>query len=309
MTIQQLYYTSYESPRMSGFQVKAASPDIPPVVQALILDLKDYSIPIERDERFPRTHPVALRYRYAGPRASVLLCAQSNGPDENGRAGNYFAHALVVPPHLFGDVPPISFWGSPFWRTRHSSPSTDLPELPDLAAVPVTLPLTAVWAFLGGQNRRALLYKLLCAVVQSQGSGRRIVIVDEASHVALWIAAVSALLPPSYRLRLNFATYHHDPYQVQHLLTIVGTPPDARFAALPEEYGTFFILNAVEGRVSGVADSPYARLAASCAASFRYERCLLPFFTRYEHRFPPIDGVDGRQLERMQAAAAEERWR
>src|SRR5574340_1247560 len=109
MEVLQHYYTSFVNRQAgsAGFPVKAMSRDIPPDTQAMITRLISYRIPPSLDEYNISQHPVALRYFYKSPEEAILLCSQSNGTDENGRPGNFFAHSLVMKPDYFTGMPPI----------------------------------------------------------------------------------------------------------------------------------------------------------------------------------------------------------
>src|SRR5258706_5815428 len=223
MEIRKYYYTSYiqKQTGQAGFQIKAMSPGLSPALQSTIARLINYRIPSDLNMDALETHPVALRYAYTESGESILLCGQSTGKDEYGRPGNFFAHAVIVDTSPFTSTPPVFFWKSPFWRTGDPEEHGAINSLPVLSSFDVepTLHIGDIWHFLAQGHRRDWLYKLLCAVIQSGKAQRRIVIVDTDEHVALWIAAVSCLLPPAYRPLLTFATYHHDPCQAPYLIT------------------------------------------------------------------------------------------
>lgn len=291
MAVLQHYYTSFVNKETgsAGFQVKAMSPDISPDMQSIISRLIAYRIPPTLNEYEIERHPIALRYYYKDPQESILLCSQSNGSDENGRPGNFFAHTLVMEPDIFTIVPPILYWRSPIWRTRDPGNRAQLAPLTSFDEEP-SLDIDRVWEFLAQGPRQQQFYWLMCAVVQSNKTQRRIVIIDSADNVALWIAAVSCMLPPAYRPLLSFATYHHDPYQAQFMIT--GTTSDSSFRATPEEYMSFFILNTETGKMSEVEDSPYARRAKQATRADQYEQQLLPLFAMSMRRFPLPTRID-----------------
>ena len=219
------------------------------------------------------------------------MCSQSNGTDENGRPGNFFAHSLITEPDFFANMPPILYWQSRFWRTKDSGTNAVIAPLHSLEEVETTLDVEEVWRFLAQGKRIDQFHKLMCAIVHSQSTQRRIVIIDTADNVAQWIAAVTFMLPPDCRPLLSFATYHHDPYQSQFMIT--GTTSDSSFRASPEEYMSYFILNTVEGKMSEVADLPYADEARLAARSFdTYEARLISLFTNYLPRFPQLAQID-----------------
>jgi hypothetical protein len=242
----------------------------------MIARLIAYRVPTSLDIQRIETHPVALRYAYKGPDECILLCSRSCGRDEYGRPGNFFAHAVVLSQDLFTSIPPGFFWKSAFWRERDPVERAEIASLPplELEDEEPALDLEDVWAFVAGEQRRKQLYWLLCAVVQSYRKQWRIVICDSDEHVALWVAAVSCLLPPAYRPLLTFATYHHDPRQAPFM--IVGT--DAARSMALEDDASIFLLDAVHGRCSPVEPSPYAELAVAAAQPDLYESVLLALF-------------------------------
>jgi len=292
MTVLQHYYTSFvnrESGR-AGFQVKAMSPGISAEAQAMIARLIAYRIPNGVEERKIEKHPVALRYFYHNPHECILLCSQSSGNDENGRPGNFFAHSVVMSPDELANQPPILYWHSPFWRKQAAE--TQLKPLLEFDAEPSLDIIDEVWTFLADGSRKEAFYKLMCAVVQSERTKRRIIIIDSDKHVALWVAAVSSMLPPAYRPLLSFATYHHDPYQSWFLIT--GTTDDSAFRSAPEESVSHFVLDGKTNRTSPAEDSQYANLVRTYATPERYETYMLGFFLWYEQRFPKPTCIDER---------------
>lgn len=293
MEVLQHYYTSFVNRQAgsAGFQVKAMSRDIPLDTQAMITRLISYRIPPTLDEYTISQHPVALRYFYKSPGEAILLCSQSNGTDENGRPGNFFAHSLVVEPDYFTSMPPILYWRSPFWRNKDSGASSEIAPLPGLEEVETTLDVEGVWHFLAQANRLEQFHKLMSAVVHCNSTQRRIVIIDKADNVAQWIAAVTFMLPPNCRPLLSFATYHHDPYQSPFMIT--GTTSDSSFRGSSDEYISFFVLNTEVGKISEVAPSPYADVCKKSASSYdAYEAHLLALIDRYLPRFPRLAQID-----------------
>src|SRR5579859_6554534 len=120
MDIRQYYYTSYvhAASGKAGFQIKAMSAGVSDRQQATLARLIAYRIPPGCDIDDYETHPIALRYAYAGPGQCLLLCSRSCGKDEHGRPGNFFAHALLLEEERFTSVSPIFFWKSTFWRAQ-----------------------------------------------------------------------------------------------------------------------------------------------------------------------------------------------
>ncbi len=292
MEVRHYYYTSYADGRTgkAGFQIKAMSPGISSEQQRMLARMIDYRIPPSLDVRALTTHPVALRYQYHGPNACLLLSICSSGHDEYGRPGNFFAHALVVAEEAFSGSPPIFAWKSPFWRCSDGEERDDVVSLPVLPSLDIkpAFNLDDLWDFLAQGKRRDLLYSLLCAVVHSGKTQRRIVILDSADHIACWIAAVSCLLPPAYRPLLTFATYHHDPYQAHYLIT--GITSDSSPRVMDEQ--SFVVINTQTSTCSAVEPSVYAKLAAQAACPDLYEAMMLPVFDMASRRFPAPYAID-----------------
>lgn len=290
MAVLQHYYTSFVNRETgsAGFQVKAISEGISPEMQAIIPRLIAYRIPANMEERAIERHPVALRYYYHSPRECILLCSQSSGNDENGRPGNFFAHSVVMPPSELAYQPPILYWHSPFWRKQ--AMETQIKPLPEFDAEQSLDLIDEMWAFLEEDGRKEAFYRLMCAIIHSGRTRRRIIIVDTDKNVALWVAAVSCMLPPACRLLLSFSTYHHDPNQSLFLIT--GTVDDGTSRISPEESISHFVLDGKTNRTSDVEESTYAKLIKTYSFSSRYTAYMLQFFVWYERRFPIPTSID-----------------
>lgn len=288
MPMLQHYYTSClrGMTGQSGFQTKAHSAGIPSQVEKTVLAMAGYRIPASLDARDIAHHPVALRYDYLGPNRCVLTCSQSNGVDEKGRNGNFFAHSVITSPDDFAVYPPIMFWRHPFWKTVDPSDSLDIPEEPRFEQDP-SLELKSIWPFLEQPVRRDWFRKLLAATLQYPETKRPILILDETDNVALWIAAVTFALPPKLRPTLTFATYHHDPYSAPYCITGITKAGDSTFRFSPDEYISYFILNTVEGRTSAVEESVYAEYVCERYYADAYEDKLLDFFLTCNGQLPP----------------------
>ena len=276
MTMRQLYYTSCTNGTVSGtgFQVKALSPGIKPDEREVLNNILGYRIPPGLATDDVSSHPIALRYQYLDLERCILLCSQSNGPDDNGRPGNFFAHCVITSPEDFAIVAPVMYWGHSFWKRNDPSDQKDIDPQPSFDLEP-SLDFDAVWPFLEYDERKALFERLLCAVIRHDEDHRPVVIVDSAENVAMWVAAVTFALPADFRQLISFTTYHHDPYQVPFLIT--GTTEDSRFRCSADEYLSYFILNTAVGRISDVQDSTYAAYVCKNMCMDRYEDHLLDF--------------------------------
>ncbi|GHO86341.1 GAP1-N2 domain-containing protein [Dictyobacter formicarum] len=280
MAILQHYYTSFRdySTGRSGFQAKAMSPGITPEDQAQLLRLLVYRLPASVEASATAEHPVALRYYYQNEASSFLIHSQSTGKDDNGRPGNFFAHSLIMPTELFSNIPPIFFWQSSFWQAQDNTDSGELPVLSDLELEPA-LDIEQVWSLLQSEQNRQYLAALIGAVTQLESSQRNIILVADSQQIALWIAAVSCMLPPTWRPLLTFSTYQHDPFQSQFMIT--GAPPATLFQPGANDYRNYFILNPIRGEVSQSAPSAYASFISTITNEEQYEEHLLPLFENH----------------------------
>jgi len=279
MVIRQHYYTSCQTSRTSGFQVKAKSPGLTGETEKNLEGLIGYKIPSECDVNALETHPMSLRY-YADDQDIIIISSQSNGQDELGRPGNFFAHSVIATPeHLAYLSAPIFYWKSPFWIKRDEPKREELPILSEFNPE-VTFDFEQIWQFLQKKQNAEWFYKLLCAVIDYPISQRKIVILDEIESIALWIAAITAALLPRYTYFLSFATYHHDPYRVPFIIT--GTTRDSNFRCSSDEYISYFILNALEERISDVPDSIYAKYLTERFNPEQYDTEILEFFSWLE---------------------------
>lgn len=281
MLIQQQYYTSWSNPKTqrTGFQVKAESPNLTQTMTEALDRLIGYSIPTQLDASDLENHPVALRY-YTIDQIAVLVSSRSNGKDELGRDGNFFAHSLVgTPEQMAYPLAPIFYWDSPFWVSQDSSNQEQLSPLERLEAE-VVFDFDAVWSFLEQGDRKQQFYRLLCAVIDYQHSKRRIVIVDDAESVALWIASICTFIPPSHCYFLSFSTYHHDPGRTPFIIT--GTTPDSYFRCTPDAYVSSFIVNTQEHMLSEAPTSDYATFIIKRLSPEHYEEEVIDFFNWLE---------------------------
>ncbi|MGX4733272.1 GTPase-associated protein 1-related protein [Kitasatospora griseola] len=262
MAFQQLYYTSCEHglSGFSGYQFNAVSPDTPAETRHLVESLTAYEPPrsllnSQTPQELARC-PVNLVHVPGSPCVSAQV--RYVGRDSARRVGNYFAHALSTPDFdrdgdgLLG----IELWDSEVWRST-PSPTTVLPELADVRPGPLSR--AAVGRFLHGHPHRDLLGPLLAATLDALAHRRTVLLVEQDStRVAHWIAALCYLLPPPAARRLSFATYLHRPDRGR--LHLVGTVPEIRIDLGPEHQDAFHLLDLVQGRAPELTVPPLARL-------------------------------------------------
>lgn len=296
MVMRQLYYTSCTkgTGAGSGFQVKALTPGMSPEEKDALNKALGYRIPPGLPSDAVDLHPIALRYQCLGANTCILLCSQSNGPDDAGRPGNFFAHCILTDQKDFAFFPPIMYWKHQFWRRADPSERLEIEPVESFEMEP-SMELDEVWPFLESEGRRDWFHSLLCAVLRFGEDRRPVVIIDSADNVAMWIAAVTFALPAGFRPFISFATYHHDPYQVPFLIT--GTTSDSRFRCSADEYESYFVMNVPQGRISRVNPSEYASHVCARMHETTYEDELVEFLAFCGDHIRASQANFGQQLD------------
>jgi hypothetical protein len=289
----QHFYTSFLNPKTGegGFRTKAMSPELWPEALSGVLRLIGYRIPSTLDERAPDTHPVALRMSPLDATHCVLSCIRSCGADENGRPGNLFAHSLILPTQDLPEAHPAWLWEHANWKSNDPTSTDTLSALPTLDWS-AALEASTVWSFIEEKTRLAVFARLLSALVSCEGpAGRRLVIVDTPHHVALWVAALSSVLPVSLRRLFTFATYYHDPYSSVWLVT--GTTNDSTMRLAAQDFLQYFIVDADTGRTSEQQPGPYADLVMKHVGTSGPDEELAAFLSFCERRVRHAPRFDG----------------
>ncbi|MBI5169536.1 MAG: hypothetical protein HZA61_08620 [Candidatus Eisenbacteria bacterium] len=273
MKLEQAYYTSCTMGLRSGmgFQFNAASSGLTPQTLLLLerigLYVPPLSAPSRPTESELRQFPVGLVFQPLPDGSAVLACARYVGQDYSGRFGNYFTHSLWTPQPAsdFRDLLPIELWDSPVWCAQ-AVESTSLPALENLPAGGAIDP-ARVTEFLAHGDRAAHLPAMITAAEAALASRKRMILVDDAASIALWVAAVTYALPRPLALALSFTTYTRAPYQSEALLT--GTTPDAEFRFAPHEIEhQFSVFDFVGRRFSPCrAPSRFARTVTDAYAA------------------------------------------
>ncbi|PJF45050.1 MAG: hypothetical protein CUN55_00925 [Phototrophicales bacterium] len=259
MPVRQVYYTSTKHPRTNqvGYQIIAKTPNLSPQEISMLNGLMNYAIPHHLQNEDISTHPIALRYLPINAQKAALVCAQSIGIDENGRLGNYFAHAVI------GDMisinrmsesegwvnPPITHWRNSFWQREYNPEQLELPELPRMPTNKNNQEFFGdrVFEFIGQGQRPKLFRALLSAISRKQN---RLIIKDTPENIVLWIYAASIALPPRLRYYLSFTTYTHDPQNAD--FTLVGVLPEQMLS------GALWVLDGVQQTVPEIPSSYWA---------------------------------------------------
>lgn len=279
--ILQLYYM----PWLGNLVAKSAS-----LTDDQIYKAEPYFFYIFPDSRKRATYPVALRYDSISVDECLLVNISSTGRDRLNRR-IAFVHSLVLSPDFFDEYPPIFYWRSPFWQNQESySGPSELDSLSSLEKIEMGLHKRDIWTFLDDvDNSRALLYQLLCAVVYSKQKSRPIVIVDEPDQVAMWVAAVSLLLPPEHYKLLSFSTYTNIDVVQGVKFIINGLLPETK--NIDSDYQSCVVFNPGTRSISKVEDSRYAMRVIKTAYKENYNELQKLFDQLPKHfRYPRYFG-------------------
>jgi GTPase-associated protein 1, N-terminal domain type 2/GTPase-associated protein 1, middle domain len=264
VAFQQLYYTSCEHGLggYGGYQFNAVTPGTSPAIMREVEERTVYEPPrwlqAEPAMEEPEAYPVAFSYGIAQGLA-IATHAVFTGVDYSGRPGNYFVHALATgaPAEDFGPVLPAELWGAPLWH-REPVGQTELAELPG-PPLRGNIDRSGVQAFLDARGAQQVLPELLTAAGHALSGGPPVVLVsDDASENAWWIAAVCYLLGEPTARQLTFTTYSHRPGYGRYHLT--GVLPDT---LMPDAEASLVVFDFAAGRTPQTAVHPLAGLLAS----------------------------------------------
>jgi len=255
MVIEQAYYTSCETGLRGskGFQFNAVSSGLDQATLAYLERYGGYAPPLSCPTRptveeladFPRT----LTYFMLPGDYAVLARSVYVGKDYSGRYGNFFTHFLVsrFVTDLVSQLLPIDAWQAHFWK---SSPVTDktLGTL-SLSDIKAGTRKIEVANFLNDGERQEHFGSLVSCVQSAPQTKRRIIIVDTDEAVAMWIAAITYVLPTHLAKQVTFTTYAKNPYNIDTL--ICGTTSDSDFRFTPTEMQhQFYVFDFVSNRFS-----------------------------------------------------------
>lgn len=295
MPFKQTYYTSCENGLRGGkgFQINAATDGIEASALQEIERLGLYVPPVSAPSRPTpeeiRNFPISLLFQRLNDGAAIMAQARYIGSDYSGRYGNYFTHSLISNDpesdlKQYG-VLPIELWGAHSWTTTESA-TTSLPLLSQLQTAGIVHQESLI-DFLTANGRMEILPAFLTAVEGALSTGRRIVLVDTAESVAMWISAASYVLPHHLTLRLTFNTYVKNPYLNDFL--IVGTTADSDFGFAPHEVNHQFFVFDFEGkRFTPIAEiTPFARMV-SAAVELGHARVVNQFSAFVERVAPDL---------------------
>jgi GTPase-associated protein 1, N-terminal domain type 2/GTPase-associated protein 1, C-terminal domain/GTPase-associated protein 1, middle domain len=264
MSFQQLYYTSCEHGLggYGGYQFSAVTPGVSPAVLREVEERTVYEPPrwlTVPDPDEPEAYPVAFSHGTSHAAGTTITArVVSAGTDYSGRPGNYFAHALVTstPAQDFGPLLPAELWEAAVWQSTPAA-GNELPELPG-PLTPGVVDRPKVQAFLDARAVEGILPGLLTAAGRAMAGERPVLLVtDDVSENAWWIAAISYLLGERLARQMTFTTYSHRPGYSRYHVTgaLPGTLP-------PEAGASFQIFDFAAGRTSAGTVHPLAAILA-----------------------------------------------
>jgi hypothetical protein len=228
--IGRIEYTSCEDgiDGISGFQIRAMTPDIPSTLRTAAIRDSVYEPPpaapsMPSPDELAR-FPVAFGYSFAAE-GVTLYRASYIGRDHTGRWGNYFAQALAADAAERLPGLPIDLWESPTWRS--GSVRTGVLErvaAKELVTSDAVGP-GATSTFLAVSDRHQTLARLLAVVrgILEGQHGRLVLITEDSESAAQWISAVTRSLPSALAWAISFTTFTSRPESHSALLAF-ATP-------------------------------------------------------------------------------------
>lgn len=242
MKVLQHYYTSCKG---KGFQTNAASSgldeDTIRFLERIGLYIPPLSMPSRPTDEDLKKFPVSLSYFRLQDQISVINNSTYVGKDYSGRFGNYFSHSLVIDDFNNNrkNILPIQLWGSPVWVVKECE-SSELPQLESLEAGSF-INWDKISNFLDSNDHLSRFPYLLTAVIEGLKIKKRIIIVDSNQNIALWIAAVTHLIPRDLAKQITFSTYNKNPYALDILICGITLDSDFHFTEqeINFEYSVF----------------------------------------------------------------------
>jgi GTPase-associated protein 1, N-terminal domain type 2/GTPase-associated protein 1, middle domain len=289
MGFAQAYYTSCQAglSDFAGFQFNAATPGLSAQVLREVEALTSYQPP-----HWLGYHPSAAEIAacpvnlvYHCEPTTVLANVVFVGLDSSRRLGNYFAHALIrestvrdpAGPDSTGDpdgfsgfdpILPIELWESSIWASDPIS-ERELPNLSELPGPSASNPMNRarVERFLAGRRCSEQLVTLVTAAQNAVlGQGPSIVIIEpDNTAAALWIGAISFLLPAPLARRMSFATYRQRPeYCDAH---VIATVPEPDLEPGDRAFPGYVVFDTRSGWISSMPEEPAADLLVRAGPS------------------------------------------
>ena len=240
---EQAFFTSAKHglANFSGFQFVAVSHGLTQADQAVIEPYLTYARPpgapaYPGPDEFAE-FPVAFGYAPVGTRTCLTRCRYA-GPDYSGRAGNFFAMAVLADTSELDYARPVELWGASWWSDQVplGSPTDELPAVTSLAPGDSVSP--ELIARTVARRNRSVLAGLIDAVqdILDGASPSVVIIAEDVATVVTWIAAATCSLPFDQAKSISFVTYSGEPDRARYQL--VGTTP-ATWAGTPRRQPAF----------------------------------------------------------------------
>ena len=228
MKYDQLYVTSCRRGVTggSGFQTLAMSSGIQSAERAQVEGLVGYVLPsgtgtTAGEEQTMDESPTNFGYAILASGRWCLFQSVSASVDHNGRAGNYFGHAIIGE---LGTLPelPYAYWQSPTFLRNAKEVEKRVEETGDtsLALLELVVPGNPVEAVRGGDTQ--LVSDLITALCCSRSSGRRVVLEASPENAMKWYAAICEALPAQWAHEVTFCTYARDPLNLKTFLHLTA---------------------------------------------------------------------------------------
>lgn len=235
--IRQLHYTSAPADGgPSGFRFVSRSPGLDPAVAAQVRPLAVYQpppgLPARPDAEQLALFPPALSHTLLHDGSAVLCNTTYIGRDHTGRYGNFYAHAVYLPPGdpaLDGRLP-IETWRSPFWARAWDGTTTPADQDRIAPGEAITLERAAAFAARHA-DRVAPFLADLHSVLRGPDGGQVVLVEPDVDAAALWIAVACYALPDAEAHRLTFTTYARDPAALPYHLVAVASASDLDHSA------------------------------------------------------------------------------
>ena len=231
--MEQLIYTSCRTGinnSGSGFQVYSHSPgmssDMVLNAQRYICRYKEpFSLPAKpTPEQIEQLFPRAFKFMPLDGEHLCVCGSAYTGRDymgDGGRFGNFISHVICFKNEDF-DGYPISLCESELFERDLPEECKNSPDVPQMlcqidaqtvnARANESMSFDSVREFINGEDGRIEYLKMLdAALLESERTGKRIIICDERQNIPYWIAAVTMSFSQKTSMSIYFSTYEYDP--------------------------------------------------------------------------------------------------
>lgn len=232
MKIYQLYYTSCKKGLTSGmgFQTYSMSQGITEEERQEIEKHCNYvqpgSLPSNpTEEEIEELFPIAFSFFKLKNGKSCISKTQYKGKDYSGRFGNYFCHVLIWENE---ELPfyPIQLYNSKIFKsglTKEEENAAYIEPLLVLNNIPEEDYITTadIEKFLKGasaQKRTKSLNYLIDGIIDAKEKDKKVIFLDDARNLHMWIAAATMTLPVSMANSITFNTYNFDAFSCSEFL-------------------------------------------------------------------------------------------